>query len=48
MNLKIIDNFLENEFLFLDMIYFKDLEEEVINLFNEDEINGMFIKSENY
>lgn len=48
MNLKIIDNFLKNEFLFLDIFYFKDLEEEIKNLFSEDEINGMFIKSENY
>ncbi|WP_305877202.1 site-specific DNA-methyltransferase [Helicobacter pylori] len=38
----------ENEFLPLDTIYFKDLEEEVKSLFNEDEINGTLIKSENY
>ncbi|WP_441693904.1 site-specific DNA-methyltransferase [Helicobacter pylori] len=48
LNLKITDNFLENEFLPLDTIYFKDLEEEIKNLFSEDEINGTLIKSENY
>lgn len=32
----------------LDTIYFKDLEEEIKNLFSEDEINGTLIKSENY
>ncbi|WP_033587949.1 site-specific DNA-methyltransferase [Helicobacter pylori] len=48
LNLKIADNLLENEFLPLDTLYFKDLEEEVKNLFNEDEINGTLIKSENY
>ncbi|MBM0625065.1 site-specific DNA-methyltransferase [Helicobacter pylori] len=44
----ITDNLLENEFLPLDTIYFKDLEEEVKSLFNENEINGTLIKSENY
>ncbi|WRF64338.1 site-specific DNA-methyltransferase [Helicobacter pylori] len=48
LNLEITDNLLENEFLPLDTIYFKDLEEEIKNLFNEDEINGTLIKSENY
>ncbi|MBM0622304.1 site-specific DNA-methyltransferase [Helicobacter pylori] len=48
LNLKITDNLLENEFLPLDTIYFKDLEEGIKNLFNEDEINGTLIKSENY
>lgn len=48
LNLKITDNLLENEFLPLDTIYFKDLEEEIKNLFSEDEINGTLIKSENY
>ncbi|GAA8134094.1 hypothetical protein HpDR130_13630 [Helicobacter pylori] len=48
LNLKITDNFLENEFLPLDTLYFKDLEEEVKSLFNENEINGTLIKSENY
>ncbi|WP_441702216.1 site-specific DNA-methyltransferase [Helicobacter pylori] len=48
LNLKITDNLLENEFLPLDTIYFKDLEEEIKNLFNEDEINSTLIKSENY
>ncbi|OOQ10943.1 DNA methyltransferase [Helicobacter pylori] len=48
LNLKITDNFLENEFLPLDTLYFKDLEEEIKNLFSEDEINGTLIKSENY
>ncbi|MFP6243267.1 site-specific DNA-methyltransferase [Helicobacter pylori] len=48
LNLKITDNLLENEFLPLDTIYFKDLEEEVKNQFNENEINGTLIKSENY
>lgn len=48
MNLKTTDNLLENEFLPLDTIYFKDLEEEIKNLFSEDEINGTLIKSENY
>ncbi|GHP98349.1 adenine-specific DNA methyltransferase [Helicobacter pylori] len=48
LNLKITDNLLENEFLPLDTLYFKDLEKEVKNLFNEDEINGTLIKSENY
>ncbi|GAA9867817.1 hypothetical protein VN0644_01140 [Helicobacter pylori] len=48
LNLKITDNLLENEFLPLDTIYFKDLEEEVKSQFNEDEINGTLIKSENY
>ncbi|WQS59996.1 site-specific DNA-methyltransferase [Helicobacter pylori] len=38
----------ENEFLPLDTLYFKDLEEEIKNQFNEDEINGTLIKSENY
>ncbi|WQU76630.1 site-specific DNA-methyltransferase [Helicobacter pylori] len=48
LNLKITDNLLENEFLPLDTLYFKDLEEGIKNLFNEDEINGTLIKSENY
>ncbi|MFP6226548.1 site-specific DNA-methyltransferase [Helicobacter pylori] len=48
LNLKTTDNLLENEFLPLDTIYFKDLEEGIKNLFNEDEINGTLIKSENY
>ncbi|WP_139544663.1 site-specific DNA-methyltransferase [Helicobacter pylori] len=48
LNLKTTDNFLENEFLPLDTLYFKDLEEEIKNLFSEDEINGTLIKSENY
>ncbi|OOQ08259.1 site-specific DNA-methyltransferase [Helicobacter pylori] len=48
LNLKIADNLLENEFLPLDTLYFKDLEEEVKSLFSEDEINGTLIKSENY
>ncbi|WRD16950.1 site-specific DNA-methyltransferase [Helicobacter pylori] len=48
LNLKITDNLLENEFLPLDTIYFKDLEEEIKSQFNEDEINGTLIKSENY
>ncbi|WP_283491159.1 site-specific DNA-methyltransferase [Helicobacter pylori] len=48
LNLEIADNLLENEFLPLDTLYFKDLEEEVKSLFNEDEINGTLIKSENY
>ncbi|GAA9906006.1 hypothetical protein VN0889_03660 [Helicobacter pylori] len=48
LNLKTTDNLLENEFLPLDTLYFKDLEEEVKNLFSEDEINGTLIKSENY
>ncbi|WP_104761271.1 site-specific DNA-methyltransferase [Helicobacter cetorum] len=42
------DNLIENEFLPLDTNYFKDLEQEIKNLFNEDEINGTLIKSENY
>ncbi|GAA9083897.1 hypothetical protein HpHA149_01930 [Helicobacter pylori] len=48
LNLKTTDNLLENEFLPLDTIYFKDLEEEIKNLFSENEINGTLIKSENY
>ncbi|WRC42952.1 site-specific DNA-methyltransferase [Helicobacter pylori] len=48
LNLKTTGNFLENEFLPLDTLYFKDLEEEIKNLFSEDEINGTLIKSENY
>ncbi|KNE17189.1 site-specific DNA-methyltransferase [Helicobacter pylori] len=48
LSLKTTDNLLENEFLPLDTIYFKDLEEEIKNLFSEDEINGTLIKSENY
>ncbi len=48
LNLKTTDNLLENEFLPLDTLYFKDLEEGIKNLFNEDEINGTLIKSENY
>ncbi|GAA8330946.1 site-specific DNA-methyltransferase [Helicobacter pylori] len=48
LNLEIADNLLENEFLPLDTLYFKDLEEEIKNLFNENEINGTLIKSENY
>ncbi|GAA9464298.1 hypothetical protein BTM444_08870 [Helicobacter pylori] len=48
LNLKATDNLLENEFLPLDTLYFKDLEEEIKNLFSEDEINGTLIKSENY
>ncbi len=48
LNLEIADNLLENEFLPLDTLYFKDLEEEVKSLFNENEINGTLIKSENY
>ncbi len=48
LNLEITDNLLGNEFLPLDTIYFKDLEEEVKSLFNENEIDGTLIKSENY
>lgn len=48
LNLEITDNLLGNEFLPLDTIYFKDLEEEVKSLFSENEINGTLIKSENY
>ncbi|MBH0241462.1 site-specific DNA-methyltransferase [Helicobacter pylori] len=48
LNLKITDNLLENKFLPLDTLYFKDLEEGIKNLFSEDEINGTLIKSENY
>ncbi|MFP6212525.1 site-specific DNA-methyltransferase [Helicobacter pylori] len=48
LNLKTTDNLLENEFLPLDTLYFKDLEEEIKSQFNEDEINGTLIKSENY
>ncbi|MFP6058667.1 site-specific DNA-methyltransferase, partial [Helicobacter pylori] len=48
LNLKTTDNLLENEFLPLDTLYFKDLEEEIKNLFSEYEINGTLIKSENY
>nr|WP_240446441.1 site-specific DNA-methyltransferase [Helicobacter pylori] len=48
LNLKTTDNLLENEFLPLDTIYFKDLDEEIKNQFNENEINGTLIKSENY
>lgn len=48
LNLEIADNLLENEFLPLDTLYFKDLEEEVKSLFSENEINGTLIKSENY
>lgn len=48
LNLTTTDNLLENEFLPLDTLYFKDLEEEVKSLFSEDEINGTLIKSENY
>ncbi len=48
LNLKTTDNLLENEFLPLDTIYFKDLEEEIKDQFNENEINGTLIKSENY
>ncbi|WP_033751220.1 site-specific DNA-methyltransferase [Helicobacter pylori] len=48
LNLKTTDNLLENEFLPLDTIYFKDLEEEIKNQFSENEINGTLIKSENY
>ncbi|PDW69548.1 adenine methyltransferase [Helicobacter pylori] len=48
LNLEITDNLLENEFLPLDTLYFKDLEEEIKSQFNEDEINGTLIKSENY
>ncbi len=48
LNLKTTDNLLENEFLPLDTLYFKDLEEGIKNLFSEYEINGTLIKSENY
>ncbi|TPI06772.1 site-specific DNA-methyltransferase [Helicobacter pylori] len=48
LNLEITDNLLENEFLPLDTLYFKDLEEEIKSLFSENEINGTLIKSENY
>ncbi|WQU96558.1 site-specific DNA-methyltransferase [Helicobacter pylori] len=48
LNLEITDNLLENEFLPLDTIYFKDLEEEIKDQFSENEINGTLIKSENY
>ncbi|WP_441699229.1 site-specific DNA-methyltransferase [Helicobacter pylori] len=48
LDLKTTDNLLENEFLPLDTLYFKDLEEGIKNLFSEDEINGTLIKSENY
>ncbi len=48
LNLEIADNLLENEFLPLDTLYFKDLEEGIKSLFSENEINGTLIKSENY
>ncbi|EKE83002.1 DNA methylase family protein [Helicobacter pylori R030b] len=48
LNLETKDNLLENEFLPLDTIYFKDLEEEIKDQFSENEINGTLIKSENY
>ncbi|MGL2885948.1 site-specific DNA-methyltransferase [Helicobacter pylori] len=48
LNLEIADNLLGNEFLPLDTLYFKDLEEEIKSLFSENEINGTLIKSENY
>nr|WP_104747944.1 DNA methyltransferase [Helicobacter cetorum] len=48
LNLQITDNLIENEFLPLDTKYFKDLEDEIKSLFNENEFNGTLIKSENY
>ena len=38
----------ENEYLPIDTKYFSDLKEEIEELFNEDEFDGLLIKSENY
>lgn len=38
----------KNEYLPIDTKYFSDLKEEIEELFNEDEFDGLLIKSENY
>jgi len=42
------DGLIENEYLPIDTKYFPELKDEIEELFNEDEINGLLIKSENY
>jgi len=39
---------LENKYLPIDTKHFKDLQEEIEELFEEDELDGLLIKSENY
>lgn len=49
-NLKIRNdtNLIENPYLPIDTQYFQDLKEEIENLFDPDELDGLLIKSENY
>ncbi len=42
------DGLIENPHLPIDTKYFKDLQEEIEELFEEDEFDGLLIKSENY
>ena len=42
------DSLVENPYLPIDTKYFKDLQEEIEDLFEEDEFDGLLIKSENY
>lgn len=42
------NGFVENEFLPIDTKYFPEFKDEIESLFNEDEFDGLLIKSENY
>ena len=42
------DGLIENQYLPIDTKYFKNLQEEIEELFEEDEFDGLLIKSENY
>jgi len=42
------DCLIENDYLPIDTKYFKDLKDEIEELFSDDEIDGLLIKSENY
>ncbi|MGB3751847.1 MAG: site-specific DNA-methyltransferase, partial [Arcobacteraceae bacterium] len=42
------DNLFDNKFLPFDTKFFPDLKDEIESLFDEDEFNGLLIKSENY
>ncbi len=48
LELSIGDGLIENEYLPIDTKYFPEFREEIEELFDEDEINGLLIKSENY
>jgi len=42
------DGLIENVYLPIDTKYFRDLKDEIEELFSDDEIDGLLIKSENY